>query len=104
MLGAQQSPGRVVLTEQVQGSVVESQKCTIDFWWNKCRWKRAGFEAEVKAFSPFISIAFFRSQFHGAQTFGFFLRQEKISDIFFPEKKGHAILRIRGIASINKGH
>ena len=59
MLGAQQSPGRVVLTEQVQGSVVESQKCTIDFWWNKCRWKRAGFEAEVKVFSPFISIAFF---------------------------------------------
>jgi len=59
MLSAQQSPGRVVLTEQVQGRVVEGQKCTIDFWWKKCRRKRAGFEAEVKAFSPFISIAFF---------------------------------------------
>jgi len=59
---------------------------------------------KLKFFLRLFRLLFFRSQFHGAQTFGFFLRQEKISDIFFPEKKGHAILRIRGIASINKGH
>ena len=41
----------------------------------------------------FLMVSFFASR-----------QEEKISDIFFPEKKGHAILRIRGIASINKGH
>jgi hypothetical protein len=56
MLSTQQSPGRVVLTEQVQSGVVESQKCTIDFGGKSAAESGKGFKAEVKVFLLFSVV------------------------------------------------
>jgi hypothetical protein len=61
MLGAQKAPCRMVLTEKVQGGVVESQKCSIDFKGKSAAGSGLDLRVKLKLFLRFSLCCLFLS-------------------------------------------